>query len=325
MIKLVQKDHKKVTLNENLKLIKYAKEQYGSILFMPWLKVYFIISGKFPYDCIPDNYMDYYVLPKINKNYRMIAKTKTLTKRILNTDLLNDEFFVINKHIYDKDMQMINFDILMDTLMRNRKKYIVKRDDSSGSQHIYIINFENFDKQKLINFGDSVIQRMINQDEEYLPLSQTIATTLRVSTLLDDKGYVKVIGSYVRLYYDHSDIFNPNRKIRIMVKSNGQLNEIGHNEKYMEISINPLSNTPLNQYCIPHINEAYEVCIKLHKQIPQFSYIGWDIAFDKDEGIRLLEWNTQYPNITYLESVSGPIFKDQLWNNIWKENGKFRF
>ena len=55
----------------------------------------------------------------------------------------------------------------------------------------------------------------------------------------------------------------------------------------------PLTKKKFSEVSISGVKEAFELVKKLHMEIPQLRYIGWDIAFTPD-GPELVEGN-EYP------------------------------
>ena len=54
-----------------------------------------------------------------------------------------------------------------------------------------------------------------------------------------------------------------------------------------------MTNKKFSEVKIKGVKEAFEMCLKLHKKVPQIRYIGWDVAFT-DNGPVLVEGN-EYP------------------------------
>ena len=66
-----------------------------------------------------------------------------------------------------------------------------------------------------------------------------------------------------------------------------------------KIIINPKTNKKFSDVKINGVKEAFDLVKKLHLEIPQVRYIGWDIAFTND-GPELVEGN-EYPGYGLLQ------------------------
>ena len=67
---------------------------------------------------------------------------------------------------------------------------------------------------------------------------------------------------------------------------------------------------------VPKFNEAVKLCEALHGGIPQLAIIGWDIAIDANERVKILEWNTGHCDIKFSEAMTGPCFRGLCWERF---------
>ena len=62
-----------------------------------------------------------------------------------------------------------------------------------------------------------------------------------------------------------------------------------------------------------------ELCLALHSKVPHFTVIGWDVTLDQVEQIKLIEWNSNHPDIKFSEATTGPCFLGLNWEKYAKK------
>lgn len=81
---------RKLSVPDSKKAEEYAREVLGSVDFAPWIKLYSAFRYEFIEGWIPDNYPGRVVCLAINGDLKNIGDYKTLSKQLLQTDILPD-------------------------------------------------------------------------------------------------------------------------------------------------------------------------------------------------------------------------------------------
>ena len=62
---------------------------------------------------------------------------------------------------------------------------------------------------------------------------------------------------------------------------------------------------------LPNFQDALEMTTRIHKQLPHFGFIGFDVCFDEDGSPRIMELNFRGPGVLYYQYANGPLFGDR--------------
>lgn len=68
---------------------------------------------------------------------------------------------------------------------------------------------------------------------------------------------------------------------------------------------------PLNQIQIPHYDTVLEMTTRIHKQLPHFGLIGFDICFNEEGTPLIMEINLKVPGMICYQYANGPLFGDR--------------
>src|SRR5699024_7587321 len=320
---ITRSEKKKIESNKKYKLPsklknkidKYAKDVLGSKKYAPWLYVYTAYNEEFKEGWIPDNYYGWEMLSRINKNFREISSIKTISKRILNTELLPDKFYLIDNIIYDNNYKKIKNQDAFKEIFSEDKELFLKKNDSSQSKGILKLNKSNFNIENLLNYGNAVIQKSIKQHKWFNTIITGSVTTLRITTIKGVQGRIELVGSYLRIarkkaeYIDPVDIF----KIAVVDKF-GTINDFAIDPDWKLFYKHPETNFLFKNQIIPYYELAVDKCIKIHENLPQVGIIGWDVAINEEGETEIMEWNAGHPDIKFIEASIGPCFTRFKWD-----------
>lgn len=310
------------TLSKKLEsqIKEYAKETFGSSVYAYWLYVYAAFNQKFVEGWIPDNYFGKVVAPKINKGIGEVSQAKTLSRKILNTDLLPDRFYLIDKTFYDLNFNPIDPKEVHERLFENNQEFFFKKDRSSQGKGVIKITKDNFNMDTVLSFGDGVIQESIVQSEWFDQIITGSVASIRITTVKDLNQQVKARAALLRVGRRDSQFVEAKTSIKIpIIDMNGTLEEYGLSTDWKRYYKHPDSGFEFANQKIPHFSKAVRICEELHSKIPHFSVIGWDVVITNNDEVRIIEWNTKHPGIKLTEATIGPSFSDLNWENLWKD------
>jgi hypothetical protein len=105
-------------------------------------------------------------------------------------------------------------------------------------------------------------------------------------------------------------------------KKDGLISQFGYYANFKRITNHPDTNYPFANTYIPRFQDAVEICADLHKSIPHFPIIGWDVAVDRDENIKIIEWNAgmPHPALKSFEATIGPCFTGLNWEQLKRKD-----
>src|SRR5699024_10607788 len=110
----------------------YAVEILGSKRYTEWLYVYTAFNQEFKEGWIPDNYFGKVVFPQINNHIGNISDIKTLTRKLLQSELLPDVAYKVNGIFYTSNFSVISIEDVEDFFSNlGYEKLYIKLDDSN--------------------------------------------------------------------------------------------------------------------------------------------------------------------------------------------------
>ena len=141
--------------------------------------------------------------------------------------------------------------------------------------------------------------------------------TIRVTTVVDNSGCISVRACYLRVGRSNDSHVQSNSHIRIPIDiQNGELSEYGYLTDWRRIIQHPDTKTIFKGTIIPFFEKCTSTAISLHKIMPYTRCIGWGIIVDKNNNVKLMEWNGYHNDIKFSEATQGPCFTDLGWEKL---------
>jgi len=269
---------------------------------------------------IPWNYYLIEVLPVVNGGYKFISAYKTLTNRILQTNSIPDIGYLIHGEFYSNHFEVIDKKDVKERYFEKGNTIFFKKNIASKGKGIILLHENDFNLSKVETFGDGCFQSQIIQHKFFDDINTSSTATIRLITIKKPDGIVSSNAAYLRISRDNDDWVKSSSNIRIPIDiMTGKLLEFGFTTNWIMINKHPYSNFEYYGKQIPFFDTAKKECQKLHESFPQFSVIGWDLCIDIENKVKIMEWNTSQNHIVLPEATTGPIFKELLWENLWKK------
>ncbi len=295
----------------------YARSVFGSIRFAPWLYVYTLISGQFREGWIPDNYFGRIVIPAVNGDLRFVPDYKTFSNVVLQSDALPDIAYFIEGVCYDRTMSVIDVREIRDFLPSGQEDVFVKQDDSCRGIGVQRLSCDALNDDFCRSIENCVVQAPIEQHPFFDEIISGSVATIRITTVRETDGSISRRAAYLRLgRSDTAWIQAENSLQTAIVSDDGDLDATGYTQDWRSYTTHPDTGVAFENRCIPKFSEAVATCVGLHARIPQFAIIGWDIAIDRDEKVKIIEWNADHPGIKFSESTTGPCFRGLGWEKL---------
>lgn len=296
----------------------YAIEVFGGKEFAPWLYVYTAVQGEFKEGWIPDNFFGKYVFPVLNKELLVLGEFKSLTNVILKTEILPDIAYLIDGHLYDRDMQLISINKLKELVHATGDDAFFKRDYTMRGAGVVKLGAADISETIINDFGNCVIQSAIHQHDFFNEYMTGSVATIRITSVKEPDGKISMRNSSLRISLKGGNRIESGNCVRIaVINHDGDLDAHGyHGGNWKKYTEHPDTRLPFANKRIPHYKKALETCLKLHAQIPHIAIIGWDVIVDNKNQIKLIEWNTAHSGITFNEAVVGPCFIGLGWEKL---------
>lgn len=143
-----------------------------------------------------------------------------------------------------------------------------------------------------------VVEQEIVQHEAMVRLYPHAVNSLRIVTFVAPDG-PKLVYAVCKMgnsgkYVDNME--NDGLCCPIDTKTH-KLCGVAHTSALINYTHHPTTNVELIGYEIPYVDEAIELCLQAAMEIPEFRYIGWDVAIAPD-GPLIIEGN-DYPGYDF--------------------------
>ncbi len=169
---------------------------------------------------------------------------------------------------------------------------------------------------KTLQVEDAMVEEVIIQDPR-MAFGTKSVNTIKVTTVADSKGNIKIMKSMLRLGIGDSVIDNlaAGGAIYDIDIDGGYVSSYGYGKHGEKLVFHPGSKNVLLGFEIPNWELVKSCAVEAHKKLPSIQIIGWDIAITKN-GVDLIEGNhnPDYLPIEYGTTGFYKKFKDYLKN-----------
>ena len=163
---------------------------------------------------------------------------------------------------------------------------------------------------KNVGHNDIVVQKRICQSSTMARLNESSVNTLRVQTLLDRDGTVKILSTIVRMGIGGATVDNASiGGITCGVTETGRLKSVAYNIEGRKYDSHPDTGLHFEDITIPNYDSVLSMVKEVHPKVPWFRLVAWDIALDEEDQPILLEFNTN-GELGFLQLNNGPVFGD---------------
>lgn len=299
----------------------FYKKYYGKNIPLTWHRLYKSYTGNFDEKFFPEILFSSKLEEVLNPHsiaYHLENKAFIPQQLFSN---LNDSWRIkVPEMIFmdcdgvkwNKDGQILSNSSAIE-LLRDIGEVIIKPTvDTMGGNGVRLLNISNGVDTLSKQCSDSIISsykknyiiqhRVINH-ESIAKIYDKSINTLRVITFIcDDK--INIAPLVMRIGLSNRVVDNDG--IFIGVNENGLLNKIGFSKigckKYYE---HPDTKIKFDGYYVAGIKERIEAAKRLHAMIPQLKMLSWDMAYDKDGNVVIIEVNTTGQSVWFPQMVTG--------------------
>jgi hypothetical protein len=137
-----------------------------------------------------------------------------------------------------------------------------------------------------------LLEEPIKQHSVMNGLNPSSINTIRVVSLMNNKGNVTILTAYLRIGNGINvvDNFNSGGMTSKVSVETGEVVEEAVNKEGKTFAKHPTTGTPIKGFKIPYFEEAKKMVIEAAKESKEVRYIGWDVAITEN-GPVLVEGN----------------------------------
>ena len=107
--------------------------------------------------------------------------------------------------------------------------------------------------------------------------------------------------------------------VRVSVDTKtGQFADAGYLSDWTETPCHPDTKVGFTGNVVPAFKACTEIVLKLHGRFPFAQSIGWDTIVDRNNSLKVMEWNGDHNDIKFSEATQGPCFADLGWETLWR-------
>lgn len=309
----------------NPKLIKlshdYANDVFGWSGYAPWLCVYSAMAEIFKEGWIPDNYYGWIVAPSINGDYGETSTLKAVANKLFEKSIFPDIAYYVNGLWISNNGEVLNENDLKGILFEKSKTVVYKADNSLQGRGIIVLEKASFDTKDIKSLGNGVFQEYIFQHPFFEEMMPSSVATLRVTTVLENSGNASARACYLRIGRKTDTHVRSASHIRVPVNpKSGAFGAGGYTVSWLPIDRHPDSNIAFADKQIPVFDKCLATALELHTCFPFVQCIGWDMIIDRNDNVRVMEWNGGHNDIKFSEATQGPCFSDLGWEKLWRKN-----
>ncbi|MEW2921054.1 sugar-transfer associated ATP-grasp domain-containing protein [Muricauda sp. ANG21] len=283
-----------------------------------WHRYYSVMNGAFHVDYIPEDIFRAMIGPRMNQMRQWPALLDKNLSYILFKEFLQPKRVLQNINgFYYVDESIVNEVEAIELCHNSKKRLVIKPTIDSGQGkrvETFTVNEngKSLDKQNIAALfrsykKDFIVQEFVDQSLTMKKLNPTTLNTLRIMTYLREDG-VHILSAVSRIGKPESKTDNfTTGGIICGIDENGCLKKIAYSKTGEKFS-KTYSGITVEGYKIPNYNLALDMVRAMHKRVPYFKIISWDIGINTNDEPLLVEYNTHYQSTKIHQIPNGPLF-----------------
>ncbi len=298
--------------------VKVFYSKYRILNVSPlWHRYYTKSNSIFSTEYIPESLFYLRIEKKLNLQSHIAAleDKNLLSKLLTNTKQPCTILKNINGYFYVDD-DLVSIEKAAEACENDKKMVVKPTIETGGGKNVIlftcsngITSYEGFTIKKLLEKyqKDYIVQEVVEQHPSMAQLNPTSLNTLRVMTFMSENN-VTVLSTIVRFGLKGSYVDNATQGgLTCGVQRDGKLNGVGYQNltgvKYEATDF----GLPLKNITLPFMEKIKHSLHQMHKSIPYFKLISWDLAIDKDENVILIEYNVSGQDLNMHQLNNGPV------------------
>lgn len=165
-----------------------------------------------------------------------------------------------------------------------KETIFVKQLSNFGGLGVQKITLEGQDLRKLydelVEHQMYLAEETIVQHPQMCQLCQRSVNTIRIVTILSDKGNANLVYALLRIGSGINDVDNvTSGGMYTLLSPEGRISHPAFCDKTVTYyTVHPVSGQPLIGFQVPYFDEAVDLCRQAALIEPRMRYVGWDVA-----------------------------------------------
>lgn len=161
-----------------------------------------------------------------------------------------------------------------------------------------------------INF---IVQEKVRQHPDIQRVNPTSLNSMRLYTFRHTDGTYEFLYPYAHLRFGGKGATKDNVSQgggTCLIDSDGRVNDRVYRFKTMQVS-SLKQETGIDSLVIPNYAKVAQTLLQMHRRLPYFDFVGWDVTVLPDGEPLLIEFNL-VPSVEGPQMMAGPMFGDFL-------------
>ncbi len=292
---------------ERARIRDYGLDRFRDPVFVPLLEFYATYRGGFVEGWIPENYFQTIGVRRLNGRYHDLSQARTLQARLLRSPAMPDILRRVGGEWRDAADEPVERARVPALAFADGDTVYLKREQSFQGRGVTRETHASFDLDRVETLGNFVVQKAIRQAAFFDAIHSGAVATLRITTGKLEGARPWNLGAYLRVGAGSDEIIGAGALKTPVLDGAGALGAFASDKTWRRHDRHPDTGFRFEGAVIPGFPEAVALCLDLHAdRMPQFGIIGWDVAIDDAGAAWIMEFNTGYPGIKFIEASLGP-------------------
>lgn len=298
----------------------YMKKHYGKVVPFWWHRLYTSYTGNFDEKYFPEILFSSKLEEKLNPyDVALPLGNKAFNPQILFRDIPESlkirtpNYLCVSCYgvIWDNKDRLVDLEWIKSNIGSD-ESVIKPTIDTMGAKGVQVIRVEKgidvrsgktLDEILKAYRGNYVIQERVKNHKSIANVYPHSINSLRVITFICN-NQIQVAPLSMRFGINGRVVDNAG--IFIAVDRDGHLHETGFSKKGLtRYTSHPDTGVVFKDYQVSGVPQMIDAAIKMHARLPQLKMISWDLAFDENENVVIIEVNTTGQSVWFPQMVNG--------------------
>ena len=260
----------------------------------------------------------FYVIPALNRSdFKDAYLDKNIYSELFPT-VKQPRAIIKNMHgVYYRDGEQITMEQAVDAVVNTSGELMIKPTvetcNGEGVEQIWNRGPEAIRELFCHYAFNFIVQEKVRQHPALSQVNPTSLNSMRLYTYRHLDGSYEYLYPYAHLRFGGKGAIKDNVSQgggTCLIDRNGVVDDKVFRFKHLEVS-SLKQETGIENLVIPQYQRVIDTLIAMHKRLPYFDYVGWDVTVLPDGEPLLIEFNLA-PSVEGPQMMAGPMFGDCL-------------
>lgn len=311
----------KLSNDEMRKTQSFFKEHYGKQIPLYWHRMYKNYTGIFDYRYFPEILFSTKleeVLNPYDVAFPLGNKAMNPQSVFPGTNVLGNGVIVTCPELictcchgvyWNNEGDVIGEEDAV-KILKNYSRLIIKPTiESMGGRGVQLLDFSKLSDEEIMKevksyHGDFIVQKQVINHPSINKLYSSSINTFRVITFVTENDGIQVAPLSMRLGINGRIVDNGG--IFIAVSEDGVLSDTGYSKKGIKrFSSHPDTGIEFAGYRVEGVPKLLYAAKKMHSKFPQLGMLSWDLAYNENGEVVVIEVNTTGQSVWFPQMISG--------------------